>query len=65
MVGQAQEQAQAKQENCERARNALRTLESGQRIARTDKDGERYYLDEEQVAQEAGKARQVVQKNCT
>lgn len=61
---QAKDQAQAKQENCENARGALRTLESGQRIARTDKDGERYYLDEAQVAQETERARQSVQKNC-
>jgi len=61
---QAKEQAQAKQENCESARAALRTLESGLRIARTDKDGERYYLDEQQIAQETERARQMVQKNC-
>jgi hypothetical protein len=62
---QAREQAQAKQENCERARAALRTLESGQRIARTGKDGERYYMDEQQIAQETERARQVVQKDCS
>jgi len=62
---QAQAQAKAKEENCERARAALRTLESGQRIARTDKDGERYYMDEQQIAQEAERARQVVQKECS
>ena len=61
---QAQQQAQAKQENCERARAALRTLESGQRIARTDEKGERYYLDDQQIAQEADRARQVVAKEC-
>ena len=61
---QTQAQAKAKEENCERARAALRTLESGQRIARTDKEGERYYLDEQQIAQESERARQVVQKEC-
>jgi len=61
---QAQEQVQAKQENCERARAALRTLKSGQRIARTGKDGERYYMDEQQIAQETERARQTEQKDC-
>ena len=62
---QAQEQAEAKQQNCERARDALRILESGQRISRVDKEGERYYLDEAQTAQESERARQAVQRNCS
>jgi hypothetical protein len=62
---QAQEQAQAKQENCERARNALRSLESGQRISRVDKDGERYFLEDQEVARETERARDSVQKNCS
>ena len=62
---QAQEQSEAKKQNCERAREALRALESGQRISRVDKEGERYYLDEQQTAQETDRARQAVQKNCT
>ena len=62
---QAQQQAEAKQQNCERAREALRALESGQRLSRVDKEGERYYLDEQQTAQETERARQAVQKNCT
>jgi uncharacterized protein DUF4124 len=62
---QAKEQSEAKQQNCERAREALRVLESGQRIGRLDKDGERYYLDEQQTAQETERARQAVQRNCT
>jgi hypothetical protein len=62
---QAQEQVQAKQENCERARNALRILESGQRISRVDKEGERYYLDEQETAAESQRARDSVTKNCT
>jgi len=62
---QAQEQAEAKQQNCERAREAVRVLETGQRISRVDKDGERYYLDEQQTAQETERARQAVQKNCS
>src|SRR5436190_9196691 len=62
---QAQEQAQAKQDNCERARGALRILESGQRISRADKDGERYYLEEKEIEAETQRARDTVTKNCS
>jgi uncharacterized protein DUF4124 len=62
---QAQEQIQAKQENCERARGALRILESGQRISRADKDGERYYLEDKEIEAETQRARDSVQKNCS
>lgn len=55
---------EAKRENCERARENLRALESGQRIPRTDSKGERYYLDDAQIAQETGKARLQVQQAC-
>jgi hypothetical protein len=61
---QAQDQAKAKEQNCESARSALRTLETG-RVSRTGKDGERYFLDEQQIAQETERARQAVQKNCS
>ncbi|MEW5863293.1 MAG: DUF4124 domain-containing protein [Pseudomonadota bacterium] len=61
---QERQDAQARRENCERAREALRTLESGQRIARTDDKGERYYLDDAQIQQESAKARQLVQQWC-
>ena len=53
-----EKQAQAEQEADGEARELrarageqLRALESGQRIARTDAKGERYYLDEAQIAQ--------------
>jgi hypothetical protein len=58
------QEAQLKRENCERAQTALRTLESGQRISRTDAKGERVFLDEAQVAQETARARQTVSQWC-
>ena len=61
---QAAEESAARKENCAVARNQLRTMESGQRIARTDGRGERYFLEDAQVAQEAAKARQAVQQWC-
>ena len=51
-------------EGCERTREYLRTLESGARIARTNPSGERYYLNEDQVAAEVAKGQQSVQQAC-
>ena len=62
---QAEQEASAKRENCARAQESLRTLESGQRIQRTDSKGERYYLEDAQIAQEAARARQIAQQNCS
>ena len=56
--------AAAKAENCARAQEGLRALQSGQRIARTDEKGERYYLDEAQTAAETAKAQQMVSQSC-
>ena len=61
---QERKEKAAKQENCDQAKGSLQMLESGQRIGRTDAKGERYYLDEAQVAQEIAKARQAVQQSC-
>lgn len=61
---QAAENAAAKRENCDRAQEYIRTIESGQRIARTDSRGERYYLDDAQRAQELAKARQAAEQSC-
>lgn len=52
--------ASAKAKNCERAREYQRTLESGQRIANTDKDGERSYLSDEQRAREVRNVQRVL-----
>jgi hypothetical protein len=62
---QSGQEAAAKRENCVRAQESLRTLESGQRIARTDAKGERYYLEDAQIAQETARARQLVKENCS
>jgi hypothetical protein len=60
----AAKEAEAKQENCARARGALATLESGQRISRTDAQGERNYLDDDARARETEAARQAVRDWC-
>ena len=51
-------------ENCARMRENLRALESGQRIMRVNAAGERYYLDEAQMAQEAANVRRSMQQAC-
>ena len=58
-----QEQA-SKSESCDRAKEYLRTLSSGERIARTNASGERYFLDDAQRAQESVKAQQAAQQAC-
>jgi uncharacterized protein DUF4124 len=63
----SQAEAQAKSElseGCSRSREYLRTLQSGERVARTNPSGERYYLNEDQVNQEISKAQQSVDKSC-
>jgi len=63
-AAQAEQEAAAKRENCQRSQEALRTFEAGGRISRTDAKGERYYLEDAQIAQETARARQLVQQNC-
>ena len=70
-AGKAAEKAEAERrakternEACERTKEYLSTLQSGQRIARTDAKGERYYMEEAQVAQEIAKAQQSMQQAC-
>lgn len=60
---QAEQLADGKRENCARAQEMQRTLASG-RVSRTDAQGERYFLDDNKVAQETAKARQAVEQWC-
>ena len=50
-----------KQENCNNLRRQLASLESGERIARRDDNGERYFLEDAQREQEIAKVRQSMQ----
>ncbi len=56
--------AKERQDNCVRARSYMRSLEDGQRIARTNDKGEREILDDQQRAQEVERARQGIASNC-
>ncbi len=56
--------AAVRKENCQRARDQVATLDSGQRIARIKADGEREILDDEQRAKEARRAREAIASDC-
>jgi Domain of unknown function (DUF4124) len=60
---QARQEAEEKRENCARAKENVRTLETG-RVSRVDANGERHFLTEAQIAHETPKARQAVQEWC-
>jgi Domain of unknown function (DUF4124) len=56
--------AEEKKTNCETARQSLRTLESGQRVMRVDSNGERYFINDAQRAQDTARARESVGEWC-
>lgn len=56
--------ARQKIENCARAKEYARTVESGQRIARTNDKGEREFLDDAQRARESARAREIIASDC-
>lgn len=55
--------AAEKSKNCERAGEYQRVLESGERIARTDRSGERHYITDDQRAREINENRRYL-KDC-
>ena len=59
-----QKAAAVRKDNCQRARDQLATLDSGQRIARIKADGEREILDDDARAREAKRARDVIATEC-
>lgn len=59
-----QKAAAIRKDNCQRAREQLATVESGQRIARVKADGEREILDDDARAKEARRAREVIASDC-
>jgi hypothetical protein len=59
-----QKAAAVRKDNCQRAREQMATLDSGQRIARIKADGEREILDDDARAREAKRARDVIATEC-
>jgi hypothetical protein len=57
-------QAKVRGENCERARGYERSLQSGQRIVRTNEKGEREVLDDTGRADEMQRTREAIDSNC-
>lgn len=56
--------AEQKRDNCARAQESLRTLQSGQRITKTNAQGERIFLDESQTAAELQRTRALIASEC-
>jgi hypothetical protein len=56
--------AAARSDNCKRAQEYLRSLESDGRLTRVDEKGERYYVDDSTRAAEAQRARDVIASDC-
>ncbi|HZT55902.1 MAG TPA: DUF4124 domain-containing protein [Burkholderiaceae bacterium] len=56
--------AATRADNCVRAKDYLRTIDSGQRIARVNAKGEREILDDATRAAEAKRARDVMASDC-
>lgn len=61
---QKNEQAMAKEANCNNARQRLAQYEIGGRISRIDAQGERYYMDDDQIESAKNQARADVSKFC-
>jgi hypothetical protein len=59
-----QKAAAVRKDNCQRARDQLATLDSGQRIARIKADGEREILDDDMRAKESKRARDIIASEC-
>lgn len=56
--------AKARADNCQRARQAKASLDSGVRIARTNVQGEREFLDDAQRAAETRRAQDIITRDC-
>ena len=59
-----QKAAAVRKDNCQRARDQMATLDSGQRIARIKADGEREILDDDARAKEAKRTRDIIATEC-
>ena len=60
----AEKVAQAKKENCARARRALAVLQSGQVLSHTNDKGERGYMTDSTRQQELSRTQQAIASDC-
>jgi hypothetical protein len=58
------EAARIKRENCERARSNLTAMSGNRRIYKTDPNGQRQYMDEQQKADARAMSEKAVTENC-
>ncbi|MGJ7510161.1 DUF4124 domain-containing protein [Variovorax sp. GT1P44] len=63
-ASEAQRVAQAKAENCSRARQGKATMDSGIRVARINAQGEREIIDDNARATEAQRLQAVIDSDC-
>lgn len=56
--------AQARAENCSRAKNQLQSIDSGMRMARMNDKGEREFLDDTQRAAERRRTQDAIASDC-
>ena len=56
--------AAARADNCQRAKQQLALLDSGQRVARMNAKGEREIMDDQARAEETQRARRIVASDC-
>jgi hypothetical protein len=61
----ADKNAAIKADNCTRAKSQAASLDSGVRLVRTNKDGEREYLDDDQRAAESKRVQGIISANCS
>jgi len=59
-----QQAADARKENCERAKKVLASLESGRRVATVDEKGEQRIMEDNERQQETERARQGIADSC-
>lgn len=57
-------EAKARADNCQRLRGYARALEDGQRVSRTNAQGEREFLDDRQRGQELARTRELMGQDC-
>jgi hypothetical protein len=61
---QEKQAADAKQQNCEAAKNRVLGLQRGGRVGRYDANGQIYYLSDEQIAKELSDAQKQADQIC-
>ncbi|MDH6594429.1 type IV secretory pathway VirB10-like protein [Variovorax sp. TBS-050B] len=63
-AAEAEKNAKARAENCDRARQAKATFDSGIRVARVNASGEREILDDSARAAEQKRLQSIIQSDC-